>query len=100
MDARYTCKPTGVFVCGALGQLTHTEGELYPLSVLHRKHVYSGCLCAAARFERESITSFPGEKGAGEERRGEECRQQGGIMNNKSSSIHSSRPFGDKHTPC
>lgn len=60
------CAPTNRCVCvcvWVVGQLTHTEGELYPLNVLHRKHVYSSCLCVAAWFEMESITSFPGRKG-------------------------------------
>lgn len=55
-----------------VGQLTHTEPELYPLYVLHRKCVHSSRLCFAAEFEQESITSFPGKGSEWHERRGKE----------------------------
>ena len=62
-QAKHTCVRPPPVCLWVVGQLTHTEGELYPQNVLHRKHVYSSCLCVAAWFETESITSFPGRKG-------------------------------------
>lgn len=53
-----------------VGQLTHTEGELYPPNILQRKHVYSSFLCVAAWFEMESITSFPVKRAERHEWRG------------------------------
>lgn len=90
VDAQYTCMPTGVFVCVwvVVGHLTHTEGELYPLYVLHRKRVYSSCLCVAARFEMESITSFPGKRTERHERR-EKAEDKSAFMTQSPGSVGS-----------
>lgn len=64
-DPHYTHMPTGVFVWDCRAADSHRGWTLS--HVLYRKRVYSRCLCVAARFEVESITSFPAKWGRGEE---------------------------------